>query len=122
MAVATRTGDKPAQAFGVCRRDPEIELITASGVLAACAKYHARSLIPPDLRCVQIGACNFHQFQAVTPYKLGFLETALKLTCFAEGFRFTGRERKLTTDVRIERTTAGQAARAATPLQKCGWA
>jgi hypothetical protein len=45
MAVAIRTGDKTAQTAGVCGRDPEIELKSASAVLAACSIHHALSAI-----------------------------------------------------------------------------
>ncbi len=45
MAVAIRTGDKTAQTAGVCGRDLEIELKSASAVLAACSIHHALSAI-----------------------------------------------------------------------------
>jgi hypothetical protein len=45
MAVAIRTGDKTAQTAGVCGRDLEIELKSASGVLAACSIHHALNAI-----------------------------------------------------------------------------
>ena len=69
ISAATRTGDETAQASGVCRRDPEVEITSASGVLAARAKHHSRSPLAPDPRYLRIGARNSHQFHVVTPYK-----------------------------------------------------
>jgi hypothetical protein len=66
ISAAIRTGNETAQAFGVCRCDREIELISASWVLAACAKHHARAA----LGYLRIGAGNSHQFHAVTPGRL----------------------------------------------------
>jgi hypothetical protein len=45
MAVAIRTGDKTAQTAGVCGRDLEIELKSASAVLATRSIHHALSAI-----------------------------------------------------------------------------
>ena len=45
MAVAIRTCDKTAQTPGISGRDLEIELKSASAVLAACSIHHALSAI-----------------------------------------------------------------------------
>ncbi len=45
MAMAIRTGDKTAQAAGICGRDLEVELKSASAVLAACSIHHALNSI-----------------------------------------------------------------------------